>query len=102
MQSASSNFNLAVTGAGRVRADRLLVDWSLDGLARRVVSDDFDRTLADQWGITTSGHTWNLNGDGGSVLDSQWDVPGNGTGTIQLPTAPAYRMSLLPSEQYGD
>jgi hypothetical protein len=102
VQSASVNFTEAVSGAGRVRSDRLLVDWSSDGLARRVVYDDWDRTLVDQWGLTTSGHIWNLNGDGGSVLDSQWDVPGDGTGTIALPTAPAYRMSLLPSEQYGD
>jgi hypothetical protein len=101
MQDATSNFVQAITGAGRVRADQLLVDWSSDGLVRRVVYDDFDRTIVDHWRSTTSGHAWGLFGDGGTVADANWDVAG-GVGTISVPTAPAYRLSLLPTEEYGD
>lgn len=102
MQEGSSNFVEAASGAARLRTDQLLIDWSGDGLGRAVVLEEFDRTVVNHWNRSTSGHLWNLNGDGAPVLDADWDVPGNGTGTISLPIAPAYRLTLLITESYGD
>lgn len=110
MQEASINLGRAITGAGRIRHDRLIVDWSNDGRGRETVTDTFNRTVTAGWGnvekilhsldgdITL---TWNLNGDGGTVQNSDFDVAG-GVATHEIPAAPAYRMSLLLGRTYRD
>jgi hypothetical protein len=110
VQEASINLGRAITGAGRIRDDRLLVDWSSDGAGVETVIDTFSRTVTANWGyVEKITHSvdgdlslfWNLNGDGGSVADSDWDVAA-GVATHEIPAAPAYRMSLLVGRTYAD
>jgi hypothetical protein len=86
VQSASTNYIQAATGAGGAWAEpQLRADWWVDGVFTSIastdktliVADSFDRVVIDGWGQTDTGHTWLFSGDG-TVADI--DVA-NGVGT---------------------
>lgn len=57
-------------------------------------SDDFSANATDSWGTADVGGAWTAFGDGGSVLNSDWQVSG-GKASHYVPSANAYRATYL-------
>lgn len=60
------------------------------------VTDSFTRSVSNGWGSANTGQAWSINGAGGSLLTSNWDVTGT-VGRMFVPVDNAYRYSKLDS-----
>lgn len=71
-------------------------------ISLRTVVDAFGDNVTAGWGTTDTGsHTWSLEGLGGTVQNSDWNVTG-GKGTHSVPATSAFRASYLPTVSYRD
>src|SRR5690349_6634096 len=82
MQTASTNYAMASSGAGGVWADPMLrADWMLDGYDTTPnLTDAFRRNLTDQWGTSTTGQTWTNPVGAAGEFDVVYDGTDNLTG----------------------
>lgn len=67
----------------------------------RELAETFDRTVANGWGNAPGGQAWQLDGIGGTVANSDWQVT-PGKGTMSLPVLGSNRRATLPGVQYRD
>jgi hypothetical protein len=67
----------------------------------RELAENFDRTVVNGWGNAPGGQAWQLDGIGGTVANSDWQVT-PGKGTMSLPALGANRRATLTGIQYQD
>src|ERR1044072_4157278 len=103
MQSVSTNYAIAASGAGGTWADpQLKADWFSDGFstppsrptATLILRDSFDRTVIDGLGYTPSGRAWTNTGGNAN----EYAVAG-GFATHTHPTVNVLHASIV---EFGD
>jgi hypothetical protein len=95
MRAVTPTLAAAIEAAERVVSLDARIDWDGDGYNTIDMSDPFDRSVVDGWGANPAGYPYTLTGVGGTLLASNFQVPGTGVATHSVAVAAAARTSVI-------